>query len=99
MQSTLQIGDVVLVDTWNQQANIQDIIVTKKPNSNTIIIKRIIDRRNNNDAAELFVKGDNPTMSSDSRHFGWLNQNQIIGTARFIVFSIKQKQRFLQKVS
>lgn len=42
------------------------------------IIKRIQNIHDRN-TFEIFVTGDNPKESTDSRSFGWIKKNQIIG--------------------
>lgn len=39
-------------------------------------IKRVQQLRPN----QLFIVGDNPGASTDSRHFGWLDKSTVVGT-------------------
>jgi type IV secretory pathway protease TraF len=45
------------------------------------IVKRIaqIDRRDDQTRDRYFVRGDNPDESTDSRQFGWIDADQILG--------------------
>ena len=38
-------------------------------------VKRVTDYKN----GQFFVTGDSPELSTDSREFGWLNANEILG--------------------
>ena len=44
------------------------------------IIKRIIDMNDN----QIFVEGDNKEFSCDSRNFGWIDKELIVGVVHYI---------------
>ena len=94
MQPTLQVGDVILVDTWNKKANIQDIIVTKITEKSLVIVKRVSNTQITNNGKELFITGDNRYRSTDSRKFGWVKVKHLIGSVKFVWFSFKRKRWF-----
>jgi type IV secretory pathway protease TraF len=54
---------------------VRDIVVLKDPRSNSLIIKRINQIKNN----LFYVLGDNKKGSTDSRVFGWVKKNLIVG--------------------
>lgn len=92
MQPTLQIGDVVISDSWFKESDIKQgaIAIFKRHPNGIILIKRITQvRKNSNNTQEIFVEGDNKNFSVDSRRFGWVNANNIIGIASAKVFSLK----------
>lgn len=86
MQPFLSPGDEILVDPYayhKHSPRINDIVVTKHPRLNElIIVKRVsaIDRN-----GHYFLTGDNPTASTDSRHWGVVKLFDIAGkvTSRF----------------
>lgn len=76
MTPTLTDGDTVLVDPTNKVA-VGDIILAKHPYKTDVkIIKRITEIGDN---GRLTLSGDNPTESSDSRAFGTVSLESIIG--------------------
>jgi len=92
MEPTLNIGDIVLVDTWvkNSEFSANDVVVFQKQLNGLILIKRIKDlRRTGIHTEEIFVTGDNSALSMDSRHFGWVPTSHVVGIARAKLFSIK----------
>lgn len=92
MQPTLQIGDIVLIDTWFSSSNISNetIIVFKRHERGIILIKRIQQiRTDGNNDTQVFVVGDNTNYSVDSRRWGWIDSRNIIGIAKSSLFSIR----------
>jgi len=58
-----------------KKPKIGDVIVLKDPRTKRLILKRI--QKINSDG--YFVKGDNSSESTDSREFGAVSVNDIIG--------------------
>jgi nickel-type superoxide dismutase maturation protease len=89
MLPLLQPGDEILVNFKayrNQPPQPGDIIVAQHPyKPQTRIVKRVTEVRPD---GSCFVKGDNPAESTDSRAFGWMSAQQILGqvTSRFLWF-------------
>ena len=78
MEPTLKDGEVVLVNRLSylyQSPQKGDIVACKNPNDGKILIKRI-DRV---EESKYFVVGDNAKDSRDSRGFGMIDKNKIIG--------------------
>lgn len=75
MLPTLKNGDMVLVKL-TENLQIGDIVVAKHPYRTTPIIKRITDFST---GGKLFLSGDNPDESSDSRVFGEIDKNDVLG--------------------
>ncbi len=78
MHPTLKEGKSVLVSTLPYlffSPKIGDIIAFKESNSKKILIKRIIKSEN----GKYSVLGDNSGDSLDSRNFGKIDKNSIIG--------------------
>lgn len=42
--------------------------------------KEIVKRLTKIDGNKLYITGDNPTQSSDSRNFGWINKDQLLAS-------------------
>ena len=86
MLPLLQPGDEVLVDRrayLGSLPSLEDIVVVSSPHRPQMrLIKRVvaIDER-----ANCFVQGDNQAQSTDSRMFGWVAPQLILGrvTSRF----------------
>lgn len=80
MLPLLQPNDEVLVDTniyKSVSPSIGDIVVIRHPHKPDLqIIKRITKI---NESGEFFVEGDNVLASTDSRTFGFIKANLIIG--------------------
>ncbi|HEY1645522.1 MAG TPA: S26 family signal peptidase [Candidatus Saccharimonadales bacterium] len=56
-----------------------------KPSLGNLVIvkydgKEIIKRLTKIEPGKLYITGDNPNSSSDSRHFGWVSQSDLIAT-------------------
>ncbi|MDX1340773.1 MAG: signal peptidase I [Reinekea sp.] len=88
MHPTLKIGDVVLVDTWvykNGSPKTGDIVVFKRTANGMVLIKRVTQIRPN----ELYVEGDNSDRSVDSRRFGWVPTDYLVGKQQFVWFNLE----------
>lgn len=72
MQPTLQSGRVVLIRRWARPKT--GIVVVIRHNG-LEKIKRIQDIQD----SQVFVVGDNPSQSTDSRQFGWLPVSHVQG--------------------
>ena len=69
-------GYIVL---WSAPAN-RDIVAAKRPDSNTIVIKRVRSEDGYDvDSGEVYLLGDNNYESIDSREFGPVPMNNILG--------------------
>lgn len=81
MMPTLRPGQAVMSFNW--------AYLNKKPKSGEIVVikldhKEIIKRVDRVEGEWVFVQGDNQTDSIDSRHFGPVNINQLIGKVVYI---------------
>ena len=75
MHPTLKHDHSVLVDTTSSPS-VGNIVVLYHPqNAKMVLIKRCM----NITEKDLWVEGDNPEHSTDSRHFGWVSRNSYIG--------------------
>ncbi|MDQ3811796.1 MAG: nickel-type superoxide dismutase maturation protease [Chloroflexota bacterium] len=78
MQPALQPGDRVLVSRWTRP-RIGHIVVLRDPHTPwRFLIKRVASRT---DDGRLVVVGDNPTASRDSRAFGAVPLELVVGRA------------------
>ncbi len=73
MLPTLKEGQDILVWCWFYNPEVGDIVALKK--SGKEMVKRISART----GGKFFCLGDNPKESTDSRSFGAITQNEIIG--------------------
>ncbi len=73
-------GDEVLVEQWAYRRSrpcLEDLVVIRSPQQPEIrLIKRVIAV---NQSGACFVQGDNPSQSTDSRVFGWVEPQLILG--------------------
>lgn len=75
MQPALRPGDRVLVASW-ARPRVGDIVVMRDPEAHsTFVVKRVESITNE----QAVVKGDNPWVSRDSRHFGPVPRSLIVG--------------------
>ena len=86
MQPTLEHGDFVFADVAHYRTHtptVGELVVVQHPFESRILIKRI----SQVDGQEFSVSGDNPSQSSDSRSFGQLSVEALIGrvTSRIAV--------------
>lgn len=98
MNPTLRSGDVALVDTWAYKQHapaINDILIVKRSATGLVLAKRLKDIRKLVDQTELYVVGDNQNYSIDSRRFGWITDEYLIGEVKFIWFSFLNENRYL----
>ncbi|GAC1317900.1 MAG: hypothetical protein NVSMB2_12160 [Chloroflexota bacterium] len=76
MRPTLEPNDRVLVTSWGA-IRLGDVIVFERPDAqSSFAIKRVADRESD---GRLRVLGDNVNVSSDSRHFGPIAPERVIG--------------------
>ena len=79
MQPSLRPGDGLLVSTW-LKARVGDIVVFRDPEwSSTYTVKRVLALTKDG----LEVRGDNPNVSRDSRHFGPVPRKLAVGRVVF----------------
>lgn len=73
MLPTLKPGRDVLVMHWFITVRVGDLIIFKKDG------KEMIKRVQKVQSQKVFVRGDNSKMSTDSRHFGPVSLDQVMG--------------------
>lgn len=58
-----------------------DVVIARRPDRpQLLIVKRIV---NEPDGGDLWLLGDNPTGSDDSRIFGWVPPRLVLGRVLF----------------
>lgn len=67
-------GKIIIVATWQRNAKPGDVIVALHNK------KEIIKRIERHESGKIFVVGDNLPYSTDSRHYGWLPEDAVVGT-------------------
>ncbi|MFY9326292.1 MAG: S26 family signal peptidase [Candidatus Nanopelagicales bacterium] len=89
MRPTVLTGDFLMVKR-TLQYRIGDLVVVQLAEQQ--LVKRIVDAN----AEQVWLSGDNVKASDDSRKFGWIEKNQIVGKVLFrywpkLKFSFKVK--------
>lgn len=84
MRPTLEPGDWALAMRTDRgrRPRIGDIVVLEHPDRPGFeLVKRVTAVRNSSrsDASELWVEGDDPASSTDSRHFGPVDGSRVRG--------------------
>lgn len=69
-------GDEVLIKPCKEY-QVEDVVLANHPYKQSLKILKRINKKN--DAGKFFLIGDNLDESSDSRSFGFISQNLIIG--------------------
>jgi signal peptidase I len=78
MRPLVQPGDRLLVCVWSRPRR-GDLVVVRDPeHRSTFLLKRVASVEPNGD---LTVRGDNPNVSRDSRHFGQVARRLVVGRA------------------
>lgn len=73
MLPALKDGKIIIVRTGIRRYKRGDVVVITHENHEKI--KRITNMKND----KIYVEGDNMPQSTDSRYFGWLGINDVIG--------------------
>lgn len=79
MEPTLQEGDWVLVDSAAYRGcrpRIGDLVAARDPRESARIVFKRVARRN---PRGVWLLGDNPGESTDSRTFGWVADGAVVG--------------------
>lgn len=82
MYPTFQHGEVILANKLSyifSTPKIDNVVVVKRKEKNMTILKRITSIEN----SKFFVEGDNKQESTDSRDFGMIEKEEIIGKVLF----------------
>ena len=75
MEPTILRGAYVLANCVSRRINAGDIVVVQYPKGGIILVKRVSSISGDG----VFLQGDNPKESLDSRHFGVISSKNIIG--------------------
>ena len=78
MRPVVQPGDRLLVGRWLRPRRGSLVVVRDPEYPSTFLLKRVARVEPNGD---LLVQGDNPNVSRDSRHFGPVARQLIVGRA------------------
>ena len=96
MQPTLMPGDFILIDTWaygNAAPEYGDIAVFTRASRPEYLVKRVSQAPNKTEVAtdHYYMTGDNPSHSTDSRQFGTIPRDRLIGPARMVLFALDRQ--------
>ena len=84
MEPTLRAGDFILVHRWTYRRRppaAGDVVVLRDPETaGRFLVKRI---ESGDSRSGFFVLGDNTDRSRDSRHFGRVPMERIVGKVRY----------------
>lgn len=93
MQPTLEPGDILLADTWayahGNDVAIDDVVLFRLPETEKVMVKRVNKIKQKEESNNLYVLGDNSPFSHDSRQYGWVDSQELLGKAALIITSAK----------
>ena len=90
MRPGLQPGDRLLVGGWLRPRR-GDLIVFRDPEQRSLfLLKRVSAVQSNGD---LLVRGDNPNVSRDSRHFGAVSPRLVVGRVFYRYLPVTRRGR------
>lgn len=100
MYPTLKPGEFILVDTWTYQEQLpleKHIVVFKQGNEPEWLVKRIARWPNGllNIDGSYYMLGDNAVASMDSRRFGGIPQERIVGKVKLVLLGINAQQQLV----
>ena len=81
MLPTFREGQYLLVSSWFNDLKVGDVVVLDQSNQDKKIVKRVAKIQNN----QYFLVGDNQKESLDSRSFGWVKKEDVLGK---VIFSV-----------
>ena len=83
-ESMIREGDFVLVNRMSYlffKPKVGHVVVVRHPKKqNLLLLKRIVAQRN----GLYWIEGDNALKSIDSRNFGWVGREHIVGKAYIV---------------
>jgi len=79
MEPTYMGGDKLFVRESYRKPKVGDVVVVKDPRGEKLLLKRIESIK----GKEIFVRGDSPQWSTDSRTFGAISGKAIVGKVIF----------------
>jgi nickel-type superoxide dismutase maturation protease len=90
MAPALHPGDRLLVGNW-LALRVHDLVAFRDPESpSTFLIKRVVSVAS---SGALTVRGDNPNVSRDSRHFGPVPRTLVVGRAFYRYLPVDRRGR------
>lgn len=97
MHPTLKPGQFILLDTWayrNKAPLLNDVIVFEHGIKQQHLVKRINTWPNGKLTKDKswYVMGDNRRASQDSRYFGGIKTEQLIGEVKLIIIAFDKKK-------
>lgn len=98
MHPTLKPGQFIVVDTWAYQdktPELNDVIVFQNVNKEQWLVKRIAQWPDGKLQINnlWYVLGDNHNASRDSRQFGGIRTDQLVGQVKLVLLGIDQQHR------
>jgi signal peptidase I len=87
MEPLCKEGDFVFLDRLSYfmfRPRVGDIVIMRHPHEARLILKYIIKERSDERGFWYWVEGLNKEGSSDSRNFGWVTRDLILGKAIII---------------
>ena len=99
MEPVLKPGQIIISDAWiykDASPTVGDIVVIEHGVNNQILVKRINNWPNGERTKEglWFITGDNSNASQDSRYFGGIASEQLIGKVKLILTDVNQLKKF-----
>ncbi len=78
MEPTLSAGDRVVV--VRRRPRVGDVVAVRQPaDESRLVVKRVTERAGDS----LWLLGDNPARSTDSRQWGWVGRHRVAGVVLY----------------
>lgn len=87
MEPLCQEGDFVVGEKLSfllSYPKVGQLVLLSHPLQKKLLLKRVVKRKQAGNKWFYWVQGDNASLSTDSRNFGWVPHNLLLGRARVI---------------
>lgn len=80
MEPSIRDGAYLILNCWHSTLRVGEVVVARSPDGTTVV-KRIAKIG----GRSLFLVGDNAQKSIDSRKFGWIGREKVVGKVMAVI--------------